>query len=242
MLARLARPARAPGARRPTTAITAPMNEASIGRRRSNAVTAGDQPPARPQDAEDLVDGPVEVGDLLQHQARDHAVEGAVGHVAHGLGVAPAEEHGQLRRRALLRGRHALGARVDADDHALGAHDAGGGARGAARAAAQVEHPLAGDHRRPGDRAVVELHAAVAGQHRERVLGRRRVEGVDRAVEADRKRAHQRRARGDLGADLVEHLLGGGRGVARRRRDDGLLPHRIHPRMVLAGGRAAAAG
>ena len=138
-----------------------------------------------------------------------------------------AVEHGQLLGRALLRGRHALGARVDADDHALGAHDAGRGARGAARAAAEVEHPLAGDHRRPGERAVVEVHAAVAGQHRERVLGRRRVEGVDRPVEADRQRPDQRRARGDLGADLVQHLLGGGRGVARRLPDYGLLPHRI---------------
>ena len=48
MLARLARPASAPGARRPTTAMTAPMKDASIGRRRSKAVTvATSRPPGR---------------------------------------------------------------------------------------------------------------------------------------------------------------------------------------------------
>ena len=96
-------------------------------------------------------------------------------------------------------------------------------ARAAARVAPPEPQPMsmtcspptigAHEHER-----VVEVHAAVARQHGQGVLGRRRVEGVDRAVEAGRQVADQRDARGDVGPHLVEHLaralhgrLGGGR-------------------------------
>jgi hypothetical protein len=50
------------------------------------------------------------------------------------------------------------------------------------------------------------VHAAVPGQHRQRVLGRARVERVDRAVEGRRERAAQARALGQTGAHEAQGL------------------------------------
>ena len=54
-------------------------------------------------------------------------------------------------------------------------------------AAAQVEHALAGHERRPGDEAGVQMHAAVARERRDAVLGGGRVERVHGVVERRRR-------------------------------------------------------
>ena len=215
MLARLARPASAPGARRPTTAITIPMNDASIGRRRSNAVTLATKRPPGRSARKTSVSRRREVGHLLQRHARHDAVEGAVGYQgiiwASPGGRAPASPRGPRPRRL-----DALGAEVDPDDHPLGPT-----MRAAARVAPPEPRPMSStrflrDDRCPGRRAVVEVYAAVPGGAPPGVLRARRVERVDRAVERVASRAHQRDPGGDLGADLRDDLLRpGGRGRLR---------------------------
>jgi hypothetical protein len=237
MDARLARPASAPADDRDDGAHERGVDGAQPVEGRH----ARDEAAARAQHAEHLREHGPQVVELLQRHARDGAVEGAVRDRAHALHVAPPVEHRQVVAGARDSLGDALGAHVDADHHPLRAGRAGRRPRGAPGPAPEVDHLLAGHHRRPGDDRVVDVHAAVAGKHGERVLGRRGVEGVDRPVEARGERAGQGGPGGDQLPDLPEDLL---RALLdrRRRRRWGVAVGGHLPGIVSPGGPGGRAG